>query len=54
MEKWYQRGVYLITWTVNSREEKEYFELVLQIPYMTDCHDTEQDMPSKAAEMFSK
>jgi glycerophosphoinositol glycerophosphodiesterase len=34
--EWYGRGVQLVTWTVNSRAEKEHFERVLKIPYLTD------------------
>jgi hypothetical protein len=33
---WYGRGVRLVTWTVNSDDEKTHFENVLRIPYMTD------------------
>ena len=33
---WYGRGVRLVTWTVNSDDEKTHFENVLRMPYMTD------------------
>lgn len=50
VEKWYKRGVPLVAWTVNKKEEKEYFDSVLQIPYLTDgCHvNTEQEVPEQS------
>lgn len=33
---WAQRGVEVVAWTVNTHVEKEYFENVLCISYITD------------------
>ena len=44
-------GVSLITWTVNDEDEKDYFEKVLQLPYMTDlCKPATQKNHYKSRE----
>ena len=48
MEKWYKRDVLLVTWTVNQKKEKEYFDSVLQIPYLTDCCNDDQEAPEQS------
>lgn len=44
VNEWYRRGIQLVTWTVNSNAEKQHFESVLQIPYMTDSVNTEKEV----------
>ena len=44
-ELWYGRGVRLVTWTVNSNEEKTHFENMLRIPYMTDSVSRQKEAP---------
>ena len=36
---WAQRGVRIVTWTVNDGREKDYFKL-LGVPFMTDTLET--------------
>ena len=36
---WAQRGVHIVTWTVNDGREKDYFKL-LGVPFMTDTLET--------------
>ena len=48
VEKWYKRDVLLVTWTVNKKKEKEYFDSVLQIPYLTDCCNSDQEAPEQS------
>lgn len=38
------RGANVVTWTVNYREEKEYFKSVLQIPVMSDYTTDSEEM----------
>lgn len=33
---WAQRGVELVVWTVNTKEEKDYYRELLQVNYITD------------------
>ncbi|XP_029358083.1 glycerophosphodiester phosphodiesterase 1 isoform X2 [Echeneis naucrates] len=33
---WAQRGVHVVAWTVNTKVEKEYYEELLQVNYITD------------------
>ena len=44
LNEWYGRGIQLVTWTVNSNAEKQHFESVLQIPYMTDSVNIENEV----------
>ena len=36
VEKYHSKGVGVIAWTVNSATDKDHFENILHIPYMTD------------------
>lgn len=45
--KWKSHGIYLITWTVNSKEEKKYFKEVVDIPFMTDNSAPDSDAPEQ-------
>ena len=45
--KWKTCGIYLITWTVNSKEEKQYFNEVVKIPFMTDNPALDSDAPEQ-------
>lgn len=45
--KWKSHGIYLITWTVNSKEEKQYFKEVVEIPFMTDNPAPDSDAPEQ-------
>ncbi|EDV27908.1 Glycerophosphodiester phosphodiesterase 1 [Trichoplax sp. H2] len=40
---WNSRGISVMTWTVNSKIQKQYFNQYLKIPYMTDCIRKEDD-----------
>ena len=42
--KWYGRGVRLVAWTVNSNAEKQHFDSMLQIPYLTDSVDRTREV----------
>lgn len=44
LNEWYGRGIQLVTWTVNSNAEKQHFESVLQIAYMTDSVNIENEV----------
>ena len=36
VEKWRQRGVDILGWTVNDKHEQIFFDNILKISYMTD------------------
>ncbi|KAM9793079.1 glycerophosphodiester phosphodiesterase 1 [Neosynchiropus ocellatus] len=36
VQYWSQRGVEVVAWTINTRVEKEYYEELLQVNYITD------------------
>lgn len=44
---WEKKGVSLLAWTVNSKEEKNRFQQVLKIPYMTDHVGLDVSVPEQ-------
>lgn len=36
VQYWAQRGVEVVAWTVNTQVEKEYYQEVLKVNYITD------------------
>ena len=44
---WEGRGVSVVTWTVNNKEEKAMVESKLKIPYLTDCMDPNTTVPEQ-------
>ena len=36
VEAYRRQGIGVVTWTVNRQEEKEHFQNVLKIPFITD------------------
>ena len=36
VKRWERRGFCIVAWTVNCKEEKDYFQNVLKIPILTD------------------
>lgn len=36
VQYWAQRGVEVVAWTVNTQVEKEYYQELLQVNYITD------------------
>jgi len=47
VKKWEERGVPMVTWTVNKREEKLYFRDVLKLPYLTDSCPVDHTVPEQ-------
>ena len=36
MEQYRRQGIGVVTWTVNRQEEKDHFQNVLKVPFITD------------------
>lgn len=36
IQYWAERGVEVVAWTVNTKVEKEYYQELLQVSYITD------------------
>ena len=45
--KWDSRGVSSVAWTVNSKNEKSYFQHVLKLPYITDDVGVDNSSPEQ-------
>lgn len=37
LKRWQERGFCVVAWTVNSKEDKDYFQNVLNLPFLTDA-----------------
>ena len=44
---WESKGVSLVTWTVNNKEEKRIMEEEMKIPFLTDCLDPNSSAPEQ-------
>lgn len=44
---WEKKGISLVTWTVNKKEEKELIEKEMKIAFLTDCLDPDSTAPEQ-------
>lgn len=47
LKRWQERGFCVVAWTVNSKEEKEYFQNVLKVPILTDAVPPDSSAPEQ-------